>query len=377
MKLIINTSNLHGGGGTQVGFSFIHECIKFPENEYSVFLCPQLSNEIDLKKFPSNFDFYNFPNPPSPSINGLSVIKKLAELEKQINPDCVFSIFGPTYWTPKSKHLMGFANGHFLYSEFDFFKRLSIIERVQWRILSIAKRFFFLKNANYYHVETEDARSRLAKYLSCSLDSIYTVSNTYNSVYNSTIPELAKILPLRTEDEFRLVCISAYYSHKNLEILNKVIPLLFENGFSNIKFVLTIDQNIYTSKFSELAKQQIMNIGPILIDNCPQLYSECDAMFLPTLLECFSANYPEAMKMRKPILTSNLSFAIDVCADAALYFNPLDERDIFKTIINIFNNKPLHNELILRGIKRLKSFNSAEERALKYIEICKHIVTVI
>ena len=62
MKLIINTSNLHGGGGTQVGFSFIHECIKFPENEYSVFLCPQLSNEIDLKKFPSNFDFYNFPS---------------------------------------------------------------------------------------------------------------------------------------------------------------------------------------------------------------------------------------------------------------------------------------------------------------------------
>lgn len=374
MKLIINTSNLHAGGGVQVGFSFIYECLKFNEHEYHVFLCSQLYNQIDRKVFSNNFYFYYFPLPPSPSIKGLKVIRELVTLEKQINPDCVFSIFGPTYWTPRSNHLMGFAIGHFLYPEFYFFKKVRFKEKVKWKILSKVKRFFVLKNAKYYHVETEDARLRLAKYLSRPKDSIYTVSNTYNSNYNNVITEFTKILPLRDDREVRLLCISAYYSHKNLEILNSVIPLLNKNGFANVKFVLTIDDHSYESIFSKEAKKQIINIGPISIDRCPQLYSECDYMFLPTLLECFSANYPEAMKMQKPILTSDLSFAHDVCGEAALYFNPLDDMNIFQAIIKLINNKSLQNELILKGKEQLNKFNTAEERAIKYLEICKKIV---
>jgi len=377
MKLIINASNLHGGGGVQVGYSFIHECLKFNEHEYHIFLCPQLNNQITRKNFSDNFYFYNFPLPPALTIKGLKVIRKLMDLEKQINPDCVFSIFGPTYWTPRTKHLMGFAIGHFLYPDSFFFKKISLKEKFKWIILSKVKRFFLLKNAKYYHVETEDARLRFVNYLSCSKESVYTVSNTYNSYYDNEITELAKILPLRNENEFRLLCISAYYSHKNFEILNSVIPLLIENNFTNIKFILTIDHNKYETIFTENAKEQIINIGPISLDKCPQLYSECDCMFLPTLLECFSANYPEAMKMRKPILTSNLSFAHDVCGEAALYFNPLDDMNIYQTILKLLDNKSLQNDLILKGMEQLRKFNTAEERAIKYLNICKKIIDKI
>ena len=50
-------------------------------------------------------------------------------------------------------------------------------------------------------------------------------------------------------------------------------------------------------------------------------------IFLPTLLKVFIAAYPEAMKIEKPIMTSNYSFATDVCQDSALYFDPLDSKD--------------------------------------------------
>ena len=72
-----------------------------------------------------------------------------------------------------------------------------------------------------------------------------------------------------------------------------------------------------------------------MVENCPKLYNQADAMFLPTLLETFSASYPEAMKMERPILTSDLDFAKDICGDAALYFNPLDSYDIANKIKTI------------------------------------------
>lgn len=376
MKLIINTSNLHAGGGIQVAYSFINECISFPNNQYHVFLCPTLNKQIRKIDFPKNFFFYEFVDKPFFSLKGLSTLKRIKKLESNIKADCVFTVFGPSYWTPKSVHLLGYAIPHFLYTDSPFYKAISFKEKLKWKLIYITKRFYFLANANYYHVETEDARVRLSKYLNRPLNSIFSVSNTYNSIYNSNIVKSVQILPNRSLAEFRFVCISAYYSHKNIEILNKVIPLLKMNGMTNIKFVLTIDSKIFESIFSDINKSQIYNIGAIDIENCPTLYQECDALFLPTLLECFSANYPESMKMQKPILTSDLTFGRNICGEAALFFNPIDENDIFEKICLLVNDKQLQNEMISKGNIQLLNFNTSKERAEEYLRICKMISEV-
>ena len=63
MKIIINTTNLKGGGALQVAVSFIYECLNFVENRYYVFLSPAMENEIDCSKFTDNFYFFSFNNP--------------------------------------------------------------------------------------------------------------------------------------------------------------------------------------------------------------------------------------------------------------------------------------------------------------------------
>lgn len=373
LKIIINTSNLYKGGGVQVGYSFINECIKFTDNEYHIFLCRKLSEQIDIDKFEDNFHFYTIPNPPSYfSKKGLKTIRILSKLEDRIAPDCVFSIFGPSYWTPKSPHILGFAIPHFIYPDSPFYQIISKSDKLKWKIHKIAKRYFFKKNAPFFHVETEDVRKRLADYLKANIENIYTVSNTYNSEYTNKNRDNTLILPKNSGD-FRIVCISAYYTHKNLEILNKVVPLLIKEGLKNIKFILTIENHFFEKIFTPIAKTQIINIGPIDIKKCPRLYSECDASFLPTLLECFSANYPESMIIRKPILTSDLSFAREVCGNAALYFDPLSETDIVDKIREIYTNKELYNKLIKEGEKRVKTYPNAEKRAENYLNICQKI----
>lgn len=373
MKLIINTSNLNGGGGVQVALSFIYECLKFSENKYHIFLCPKIQKELNINSFPDNFHFYIFPYPPAPTFKGWHIIKRLNILENEINPDIVFSIFGPSYWTPKAIHLMGFAIPHFLYPKSSFFSNISMKEKMKWKILFYVKQFFFKRNADYYHVETNEVRQKLLKFLSCSEDRVITVPNTYNSLYNTFILKSSKLLPEKIDFEFRFICISAYYSHKNFEIINKIVPLLSHKGYTNIKFVLTISNDILDKIFTKQAQEYVINIGQINVVDCPQLYSECDALFLPTLLECFSASYPEAMKMNIPILTSDLPFAHDICGDAALYFDPLDEKDISNKIISIIENNELKDSLVKKGNIQVNKFISAEQRASNYLKICEDI----
>ena len=113
-----------------------------------------------------------------------------------------------------------------------------------------------------------------------------------------------------------------------------------------------------------------MNIGPVDINDCPYLYSKSDALFLPTLVETFSASYPEAMIMNKPILTSDYPFSRSVCKDAALYFDPYDINDVMSKIFEITSNKDLYNSLINKGSFCVKRMPSFMDMTKKYLDVC-------
>ena len=202
---------------------------------------------------------------------------------------------------------------------------------------------------------------------------MFTVSNTYSEYFDSFEPLRNNFLPIKQENEFRLLCLCSFAPHKNLEILNAVIPQLKKQTAINFTFVLTVDEVAFQNKLSKEAKNSIINLGRVDVSDCPQLYFEIDALFLPTLLECFSANYPEAMRMKKPILTSYMPFAKAIAGSAAAYFNPLDYQDISNKIIEVASNQDMQTKLINEGIIRLNSFNNASERAKAYLEICKNI----
>lgn len=87
------------------------------------------------------------------------------------------------------------------------------------------------------------------------------------------------------------------------------------------------------------------------------------------MLECFSASYCEAMVMKKPILTSNLSFATGICKDSAAYFNPMDPENIADVMYELASDTKKQEELINKGIEQLKVFDNSSQRAEKYLQI--------
>lgn len=372
MKLLINTSTLSGSGVTQVSVSFINECIHFPEHEYHIFLSKTIESQLDLKLFPKNFKFYSFYSHPIYGLTGFRVRSELRRLEKEIMPDKVFSIFGPSWWTPSAPHLQGYAYPHYVYPDSPLFKGFSIYKKVKINVLKMVHLFFLQRNGRNYVSETSDVTERLKKLIRNRNSQFYTVNNTCNNYFLQFSPSNEKrILPKRLNNEFRFLSLCTYYDHKNLDILNKVIPLLNKNYPDHaLKFVLTIDPLSLEKNFTPETRSKIINLDRIDVKDCPQLYSECDGVFLPTLLECFTANYPEAMIMEKPILTSDLSFATTVCEDAAIYFNPLNAEEIVQKLIEINQNEDLRNQLISNGKKVLAKLPTPAERARQYLDIC-------
>lgn len=360
------------GGSLQVAISLIKEFIKYPENEYYVVRSREVRKQLDKISFPSNFHFFDLPYPSKIRLlNSYLRGSFLTKVEKKAKADCSICTSGPLYWKPKSPLLIGYNLPHLIYPESPYFKRIPLWKQIRWHIRWAVHKYRYHKEATAIFVQTEDVNIRLRKAL--KFDKVYTVSNTYNDAYNH--PQgYANKLPEKENGDFRLLTLSAFYMHKNFEIIPKVIDELRKKGENNVKFVVTLPEDRYKQAFGGIYQDSILNVGFVPTKEGPSLYKECDVMFLPTLLECFSASYAEAMVMRKPIMTSDLGFAHTVCKDAAIYFDPDNAVEIADKIIKLKQDILLQQSLIEKGVTQMSQFGSAEDRASRILELCKEII---
>lgn len=370
MKLLICATQFKGGS-LQVVISLINEFRKHPENEYHVIVSESVSRQVDITTFPPNYHFYEYPySGPTTFSSKTARSKFLSSIEEKTYPDCVVTTSGPLYWHAKVPVLMGFNLPNNIYEDSPFFKMVTLRKRFKWWFKKQIHRYYFRRDATAYFVQTDDVNQRLRKYI--GRDEVYTVSNTCNNFFINR-QSFPNKLPEKQAEEIRMLTVSTWYPHKNFEIIKPVLKELEKRGLSNIRFVLTLKKEHYERIFGEEYMDKVVNVGPVPAAECPSLYEECDYMFLPTLLECFSASYAEAMIMEKPILTSNLGFATVVCKDAAVYFDAINPIDIADKIERLVTNPALQRELIEKGKKQLSQFGSAEDRANQILELCRKI----
>ena len=161
---------------------------------------------------------------------------------------------------------------------------------------------------------------------------------------------------------------------KNLKIIIPTTKWLEEHRPDlEFRFVLSIREDELLC-IDEQVRQHVVFLGPVQIAQVPQLYEQSDIMLLPTLLECFSASYAEAMIMKRPILTTDLNFARSLCGEAALYYNATSPEALGKAIARLADDKELCQQLVLNGERQIQTFDTFEQRAEKLIKIIEKIV---
>jgi len=359
MILLINTSKLRFGGAVQVALSFIHECRSDERHEYHVVVGPGVGAVLNSVDFPKNFHFYK----KSFGVIGLSklhrVQREMSEIEEEVRPDCIVTTSGPPFWRSRAPHLVGFNRPLFIYPESPYIQNLSATRKARLTAQCWLHRRYFRRDADALIVQTDDVNERVRRLL--GTDNVYTVTNTHNAWYDQP-KKFPRKLPDRQPDLYRFLTPTSYYPHKNLELIPEILNSLSLPLRSRVEFVLTITEEEFLDRIGSEIPSGLRLIGPVPPPECPALYQECDAMFLPTLAECFSASYPEAMRMGLPI-----------CGDAALYFKPCDPESAAQQVVQLVEDTTLQEKLRKLGNVRLPAFDTPAERARKILDICESL----
>ena len=371
MRILINTYGASVGGGIQVADSIIREMVKRSENYYLIVHRNQFPQTLEAIKDYKNVEthYYTMNKYNMGLVTGRNrYLDKLVE-EKKI--DVVFTVFGLSKWKPKVPHLEGFARCKTVISESPYWKIYSPLQMIKLRLINKAINYSFKISSDAFWTECEFISERVRQFLPAKAK-VFTVSGYYNQVYDKP-KEWDNSINFPPFEGTTLLMIAANYPHKNYRILSPFIHYMAE-VHPDIKFriVVTINEEELPG-LDDLVKKHIVFIGGVRINQCPHMYEQSDIMFLPSLMECFSACYPEAMRMRKPILVPNLGFATVTCKDAAQYFDPNSVESLGEALYELCTNAELRERLVNNGVEQLKEFNNYEQRAKKLLDILESL----
>ena len=363
MKLMLNCTNISKGGGIQVSLALIDQTLSLAHRYESIVVASDVVYEQLERRHHEGLEIIRLNHGFFSRIVRGKSYRELGLLEMKFRPDFVISVFGPAYWKPNAPHIVGLANAWCFDSASIAWNSLGVMSWIKMRAMVDVKNFFIKKESTYLHTETYLAKRKIAETLGLEERKIVVANNGVNHHFSreTRSGDFRKLK--REEGQFRILLLSAYYPHKNIGILRNVIPLVP----SNTCFVVTLPASAYAELFGG-CNEQILNVGPVKSADCPALYASCDAVILPSFLETFSANYVEAMTIGKPILTSDLDFAHEVCGDAALYFNPTSPEAIAEAVNRVIENRELRRKLVGRGRERLTSFDNPNNRLKTIID---------
>lgn len=366
MKLLANCSNLKNGGGLQVADSICRQLPRFKNHFFYVVLSSHLKGTMNALKDIPNLEciIYDLKDDWRSLLLGRN--KFLDEIVNKYEIDAVLTVFGPSRWRPKVPHLCGFARAQLLLKN-PLIKKQSLRELFTYSIW----RWGFRRSSDTFYTENAYISEMLPKMIHGA--KVYTVSNYYNQVFDHP-EEWQRQVKLPTFDGVTMLTVSSTASHKNLGIMVPVAEYL-EHCYPSFqfRFVLTCKEAPFDIP-NGLSKHFIF-IGKVDIAECPNLYEQADIMFMPTLMECFTATYPEAMRMEIPIVTTDLEFAHGLCGDAACYYKAIDPKAAAEALYKVATDEAYRLQLTANGKEQLTKFDNYEQRAEKLVgimeEMCK------
>ena len=348
MRILINTisTKKYAGGAFQISQNFMLRSLEDSDIEWYYITSKDVDDAIG-EKFAhlKGTKYFVFPTQPDFRGSYRRVKKELAELEVKINPDVVYSITAPSYFTFKTKEVMRFTNpwvthpNKYSWSTYSFNSKIK-----QWLYCLNQRRL--MRAAYAFITQTETTKKGIMRITGKSSEKVCVVSNVLPGVFKSM-----DNIPIVEDDYVNIACVGNPVPHKNFDILPDVLIELKNKGINNVRFHTTIPFNDplnrkLEKKIVELGMMNNWkNHGRISQKELGVMYQHCQLCFLPTLLEVFSASTVEAMFFQLPIVATNFPFNTEVLADSCLYYEPKNAKEAAKQIATLISNNELQEKL--------------------------------
>ncbi len=215
----------------------------------------------------------------------------------------------------------------------------------------------------------------IVKYTGASSDKISMIHDGVDSGHFSTAlqtSERERVKALYNLPQKYFLFVSTLAPHKNLyrllkawnEVINKHCDwflVLAGKQVKNVDYLKVLDA--YPA-----LKTKVQILGQVADKDLQVLYKEAYASITPSLYEGFGLPPLEAMATDCPAIVSETASLPEVCGDAALYVNPLDEKDIAAQICILIEDLELRQHLIQKGRERIKLFRW-EKTAQEHIKM--------
>jgi glycosyltransferase involved in cell wall biosynthesis len=365
VRILVNAANTIGGGSVQKAVDFVRSSlVRDGGHRFAYTLSRVVTENLTALDRTAGLDLTTFDASPARPLAGRGTRRALLEIERRFRPDVVYSIFGPAYVRFRSPHLMGFAVGWVTHANPHAWRAFPSLPSRALHWAWCRHVAFWTRYADQWVVEARVAADGLSRVLGVPRDRIHVVPNTYSEPYARARdtgvlpnPRMAREHP----SDVHLLVFTRWYPHKNLELVPPVAAALRRRDPARrYRFFLTFDTS--SSHWRRIHREaqrlgvddRVVNLGPVPVAEGPGLFAAADGVFLPTLLETYTATYPEAMCSRRPIVTTDLPFARDICGDAALYAPPNDAEGAAEQIARLAGSEAVRDELVLRGEARLR-----------------------
>ncbi len=364
MNCLINTSNLHVGGGVQVATSFIGELTSMPTLPPGLVVWASSAVDANLRKL--GCDLSALPGYEVVNSHGLKLLRSPLERRLQVF-DAVFTVFGPLYVSKLAGiNITGFAQPWIIHPNTDSELVLSWPQRWLNR-LKFGLQTVFFRQANQLVVELDHVRAGLLRRGIGSPTSIHVVCNSLSSLY--AYPSCWQAVAVAdTDADIKLGFVGRNYAHKNTRIFPALIDLLRRDHGIKASIYVTFTEEEWAA-CDDTFRAVVTNVGPLFVAQCPTFYSRMDAVIFPSLLECFSATPLEAMAMEKPLFASDRPFNRDVCQGHAHYFDPLSPVSAAQAIAQVFLSGGPNPDALAAAREHAINFSSPMERAQQYLAL--------
>ena len=370
MKLMVDCMPLASGGGVQVAIAFLEGLRQQDEIDWIAAIPAGIFANLPTEFHHENLIGRFVPMAKTGLPDVLSAKYKLKRIERRWRPDIVFTVFGPAYFKATVPHLVGFALGNLIYGSAANWTRGQLLSDLKnsWRRRTI-------KRSDYIVVETSTVKLRLAERFKMKIENIFVVGNSVNPYLDKfSASALSNVQP------FRILVPATYYPHKNLEFVTAVATEM--RRLSNdvqFQFLLTLDKagepwkRIRDAAQAAGVADEITTLGSLQFDQLAAEYNSCSAVFLPTLCESSTAVFPEAFHFGRPLVTSDMDFARELCGDAGLYIPPFDANVTAYTLLQLLTDKALAKNLIRHGKAQLaNAYPDATKKFTAQVDLLKY-----
>lgn len=358
MKILINAicAKKHAGGGFQISLNFVKAAINdtTKDIEWYFLLSDHLAEALSIKK---NNNIYIFPAQPDFKGTYCTVRKKIRKVEEIIKPDVVYSIVAPSYFIFKNKEVMRYTNPWVAHPNSYARNTLSFSGKLR-NIVYTAIHKYLLRKCKYFITQADYTATCIAQIARVPRENVCVVSNVLPAIYktldNSSVSD---------SNWINVTSVAAPFPHKNLDIIPEVLLELQNNhGIRNVRFHVTMPndspvwKNIEKKLIEYNMQNRVINHGRMSQDKLAEIYRSAQMMFLPTLLEVFSASIIEAMYFDMKIVASDFPFNRKVIEDAGLLFKPTNAKDAADKIAEIIGDTELQKKLTERMKEKLKVY---------------------